>query len=111
MIRKNENGIDYSNKLLKVLAGIFIGFLVGTVTMLFLAPKSGKDTMADIMSKGADLRDQTNDRMEDTMTHVRSKVNQFAQDSRGMINDFRPNDREFILEQFGHKLETEKGEN
>ena len=110
MRRKNDEGEDHSGKPLKVLAGILIGFLVGAVTMLFLAPKSGKDTRVDIQYIGNELRDQTTDQMEDTMTHVRSKVNKFAQDSRGMLNDLIPNDQELILEQFGQRLETENDE-
>ncbi|MCB2160737.1 YtxH domain-containing protein [bacterium] len=110
MKRKNEEGKEYSSKPLKVLAGILIGFLVGAVTMLFLAPKSGKDTRVDIQTKGNELRDQTTDMVEDTVTHVRSKMNKFAQDSREMMNDFRPNGQEFTLEQFGYRSEAAKNE-
>lgn len=110
MIRKNEEGKDHSSKRLKVLAGILIGFLVGAVTMLFLAPKSGKETRVGLQNKGTKLRDQTTDKMEDTMMHMRSKANKFAQDGRDMMNDLRPNGQEIILEQFNDRSEAAKNE-
>jgi len=102
MIKENEEGKEHSKNPLKVLAGILIGFLAGAVTMLFLAPKSGKDTRVELQNKGTELRDQTNEMMEDTMTQVRSNVNKFAQDSREKINEFRLDGQEVVLEQFEH---------
>lgn len=109
MIKENEDSKDHSG-LLWVLGGFFIGFLVGAVTMLFLAPKSGKDTRVDIQTKGTELRDQTTDMVEDTMIYVRSKVNKFAQDGRELMNDFKPNGQEMILEEFDPRSETAKSE-
>lgn len=103
LIKENEVYKYHSKNSLKVMAGILIGFLAGAVTMLLLAPKSGSDTRVDIQNKGSELRDQTTDKMEDTMGQVRSNVNKIVQDSRKKINEFRLDGDEVVLEQFDHK--------
>jgi gas vesicle protein len=110
MIEENEEYKNHSKPPLKVLAGIFTGFLAGTVTMLLLAPKSGKDTRVDIQNKGIELRDQTTDMMEDTIVQVRSNVNKIVQDSREKINEFRLDGEEVVLEQFDHNSKAAQAE-
>jgi gas vesicle protein len=55
-----------------VLVGMLVGGLAGAVTMLLLAPQSGKDTRKQIQQKGIELRDRTNEIVEDTLTQVRT---------------------------------------
>jgi len=72
----NENN-EYrylANSILGVLAGILIGGLAGAVTMLLLAPQSGKDTRRQIKEKSIELRDRTSEMMEDTMAQVRTNT-------------------------------------
>jgi len=52
-----------------------ISWLAGAVTMLLLAPQSGKDTRKQIQEKSRELRDRTTELMEDTMAQVRTKAN------------------------------------
>jgi gas vesicle protein len=54
------------------LAGVVIGGLAGAVTMLLLAPQSGKRTRKQIRHKGLELRDQATDSIEDAMAQARS---------------------------------------
>jgi gas vesicle protein len=63
---------------LVVLAGILIGGLAGAVTMLLLAPQSGRDTRRQIRGKSIELRDRTSEMMDDTMTQVRTNTNKVA---------------------------------
>jgi gas vesicle protein len=58
------------NNALGVLGGMLIGALVGAVAMLFLAPRSGKETRTQIQKKGVELRDRTNEMMEDTLAQI-----------------------------------------
>ena len=77
---KNENQ-EYrhlAKSVLGVLAGILIGGLVGAVTMLLLAPQSGKDTRRQIREKSIELRDRTSEMMEDTMAQVRTNTNKLT---------------------------------
>jgi gas vesicle protein len=52
-----------------------IGALAGAVTMLLLAPQSGKDTRKQLQEKSIELRNRTTEMMEDTMAQVRTKAN------------------------------------
>jgi gas vesicle protein len=67
MIHENQKYKYQANNILVVLAGILIGGLAGAVTMLLLAPQSGKDTRRQIRGKSIELRDRTSEMMEDTM--------------------------------------------
>ena len=64
-----------TNNALGVLGGLLIGALVGALAMLLLAPRSGKDTRTEIQKKGIELRDRTNEMMEDALVQVRSNPN------------------------------------
>jgi gas vesicle protein len=55
-----------------VVVGMLIGGLAGALTMLLLAPQSGADTRKLIQKKGVELRDRTNEIVEDTLEQVRA---------------------------------------
>jgi len=57
---------------------MLIGGLAGAVTMLLLAPQSGKDTRKQIQEKSIELRDRTTKVMEDTIAQVRTKANKIT---------------------------------
>ena len=78
MIHENQEYRYPTNNTFGVLAGMLIGALAGAVTMLFLAPQSGKDTRRQIQEKGIELRDRTTEVVQDTKTQVRSKANQIT---------------------------------
>jgi len=75
---ENQEYRYFANSILGVLAGILIGGLAGAVTMLLLAPQSGKDTRRQIREKSIELRDRTSEMMEDTMAQVRTNTNKLA---------------------------------
>jgi gas vesicle protein len=54
--------------------GVLVGGLAGAVTMLLLAPQSGKDTRMQIKEKSIELRDRTNEIVEDTLAQVRTSA-------------------------------------
>lgn len=78
------NEIQYPrNNLTGILVGVLVGGLAGAVTMLLLAPQSGKDTRTQIREKSIELRDRTNEIVEDTLAQVRTtaqKVQMSAKD-------------------------------
>jgi gas vesicle protein len=75
MIYENQDYKYPTNNTLNILLGVLIGSLAGAVTMLLLAPQSGKDTRRHIQKNGLELRDRTNDMVEDTMAQVRLNPN------------------------------------
>jgi gas vesicle protein len=67
MVKENKDPEYHNTSILDVLAGLLIGSLAGAVTMLLLAPQSGKETRLRIQEKGIELRDRTTEIVEDTM--------------------------------------------
>ena len=68
--------------LVGLLIGLLIGGLAGAVTMLFLAPQSGKETRAKMQQLGYELRAQTGEAMDDAVAQVRVKAGQITHDVR-----------------------------
>jgi gas vesicle protein len=75
MIHEKQEYVYPTNNTLGVLGGMLIGALAGAVTMLLLAPQSGKDTRRQIQEKSIELRDRTTEMVEDTLAQVRTNVN------------------------------------
>lgn len=75
MIHENQEYRYPTNNIAGVLVGMLIGGLAGAVTMLLLAPQSGKDTRKQIQEKSIELRDRTTEIVEDAVAQVRTKAN------------------------------------
>ena len=87
MIHENQEYRYPTNNVAGVLTGMVIGGLAGAVTMLLLAPQSGKDTRKQIQDKSIELRDRTTELVEDTMAQVRTKANKLAVDLKDRGQD------------------------
>ena len=96
MINENQEYKYHANPL-NVVVGMLIGGLAGAVTMLLLAPQSGKDTRAQIQEKGLELRDRTNEIVEDTLAQVRLNVNKIVLDGREKIKELKILFDQFIV--------------
>jgi gas vesicle protein len=57
-----------------VFTGLLIGSVVGAVTMLLFAPRSGQETRAEIRDKAIELRDRTSETVKDTVSQAKSKA-------------------------------------
>lgn len=79
MIHENQEYEYPTNNILGVLVGALIGALAGAVTMLLLAPQSGKDTRKQIQEKSIELRDRTTEIVEDAVAQVRTKANKLTE--------------------------------
>ena len=66
MLNENQQPVIVYRKsnALGVLVGMLIGGLTGAVTMLLMAPQSGKETRRQIQEKGIELRDRTTEIVE-----------------------------------------------
>jgi gas vesicle protein len=99
LIHENQEYRYPTNNILGVLTGILIGGLAGAVTMLLLAPQSGKDTRKQIQEKGVELRDRTTELVEDTMAQVRTKANK-------LTADLKDRSQEIAVTQLDHVSEA-----
>jgi gas vesicle protein len=105
MINENQEYKYHANPL-NVVVGMLIGGVAGAVTMLLLAPRSGKDTRMQIQEKGIELRDRTNEIVEDTIAQVRSSVNNLTQDGREKFKELKQQGQELAVEQLDHVTEA-----
>jgi gas vesicle protein len=78
---------------------MLIGGLAGAVTMLLLAPQSGKDTRKQIQDQSIKLRDRTTELVEDTMAQVRTKANK-------LTGDLKDRGQEIAVAQLDHVSEA-----
>lgn len=99
MIHENQEYKYHTNNTAGVLVGMLIGGLAGAVTMLLLAPQSGKDTRLQIQKKGIELRDRTTELVEDAVAQVRTKANQITMDVKNY-------GQEMAVEQLEHVSEA-----
>ncbi len=99
MIHENQEYVYPGTNVLGVLVGMLIGGLAGALTMLLLAPQSGKDTRMQIQKKGIELRDRTTEIVEDSMAQVRTKANKITME----VKNYGP---ELAAEQLDHVSEA-----
>lgn len=92
----------------RLLVGLLIGGLIGAVTMLLLAPKSGKDTRMQIKEKSLQLYDQTSNIVIDSIAQVRSNLNDLSSDGRDKIKDLKQHGQKLAIEQLDHLSEATK---
>ncbi len=75
--QRSEEGFNASG-----LIGFFVGFLsgglIGALVMLLLAPRTGKQTRSQIQKKGAKLRRQATEGMEDVVTGAGDMAHQIT---------------------------------
>ena len=91
-----------------VLVSMLIGSLAGAVTMLLLAPQSGKDTRIQIREKGIELRDRATDMVEDTMTQVRSNTNKITVSGREKARELLQQGQSLVVDQLDNVAEAAK---
>lgn len=89
----------YHNNIAGVLAGLLIGGLAGAVTMLLMAPQSGKETRMQIQEKSIELRDRTSEMMEDALTQLRLESNKFTVDGRQKAKELLQQGQALVAEQ------------
>ena len=106
MIHENQEYRNPTNNILNVLIGMLVGGLAGAVTMLLLAPQSGKATRVQLQKKGIELRDRTTEMVDDTMAQVRTEANKMAVSGREKIKELTQHGQEIAIEQLEHVSEA-----
>jgi gas vesicle protein len=84
----------------RFVAGMFLGGLAGAVTLLLLAPQSGKDTRKLIQTKTIELRDKTTATVESVSGQVSSKAGEIKNSVSGKVMEFTQQGKELLARQF-----------
>ena len=108
MINENQEYRNPFNSTLNVLFGMLVGGLAGAVTMLLLAPQSGRETRIQIQKKGIELRDQTSKIVGDTMSQVRSSANRVTIGGQKKAEELLQQGQALVVEQLEHVSEAAK---
>ncbi len=110
LARQGENTLVNQNRDLRyrdnsmpgVLLGVLIGSLAGALTMLLLAPQSGRDTRAQIQEKGARLRDSATGTMQDAVGQIRLSRTKIAMGGRRSPQDFLHHGQVLVARRLDH---------
>lgn len=92
----------HSKNALSVFIGLLVGGLAGAVTMLLLAPQSGRDTRIQIQKKGIELRDRTTEIVEDTLAQVRSSRDKLTISGREKLAEIKQQGQALVAGQLEH---------
>lgn len=90
---------SHKNNFFTVVAGIVVGSLAGAVTMLLLAPKSGKETRDQILEKGIELRDRATELVEESVNQVRSTTDRLSLSGRQKAKELIEQGQALVVEQ------------
>jgi gas vesicle protein len=108
MINKNQEPETHNNSILGVLVGMLIGSLAGAVTMLLLAPQSGKRTRMQIQEKSVELRDQAIGMVEDGVAQVRLDANKVVRNGRRKASHLLRQGQSLVADQLEYVSDTVK---
>jgi gas vesicle protein len=99
MNNENQEPQYHNNNFLSVLFSLLIGSLAGAVTMLLLAPQSGKETRTQIQEKGIELRDLTTEMVEDAMSQMRLDRNRLTMSGRKKAQELIQQGQTLVVDQ------------
>jgi len=107
MVNKNQE-IAYHTNIFGILAGTVIGALAGAVTMLLLAPQSGKRTRIQIQEKSVELRDRATEMAEGAVAQLRLDGNKIARDGRRKANELLHQGQGLVADQLEYVTDAVK---
>ena len=99
MNNENQEPQYHNNNFLSVLFSLLIGSLAGAVTMLLLAPQSGKETRIQIQEKGIELRDLTTEMVGDAMSQMRLDRNRLTMSGRKKAQELIQQGQTLVVDQ------------
>ena len=102
----NQEYMHSKSNAVSVVVAILVGGLAGAMTMLFLAPQSGRVLRRQIKKKGVELRKRSTQLAEDAMEQMNSKSKKLTKGGRKTIKDFKKKSKEFAVEQLDHVSEV-----
>lgn len=106
MFKENQKNHNHNNNVSGVAAGLFVGSLIGAVTMLFLAPQSGKRTRAQVQQKSLELRDQAVELVEDTIMQAKLEGKKLTRTAQREAKKIMHQGQETVAEQLANVSEA-----
>lgn len=106
MVDQNSESEYHNNNILGVMIGVLVGGLVGALTMLLLAPQSGKNTRLQIQQKAIQLRNRTTGMMDEALAEVRSDRDKIVIGGQAKIKELAQHGREIAVEQLDRLSEA-----
>jgi len=103
-MNENQEPKLHSNYMFSVVVGMLFGSLAGALTMLLLAPRSGKDTRIQLREKSIELRDRATGIVEDAVDQVRSNTKKIAMDGREKAQELLQQDEALVIEQLDNQI-------
>ena len=94
-----EEQVHGTHGMRNVLFSLLFGGLVGAVTMLLLAPQSGKRTRAEIQLKTTQLRNRTTKNVNKAIAQVRSGTNRITTEVREKAGELKQLGQDKLVEQ------------
>ena len=91
-----------SNGAKGLLFGLVFGSIAGAVSMLFLAPQSGKKTRVEVQQGVAQLRDRTTEAVKDRVDQVKSRTDQIKTDLKSKATDLEHKGKDLLAKQLGN---------
>jgi gas vesicle protein len=91
-VERGGNGIS-------LVAGLFIGSLIGAGAALLFAPQSGMKTRAELQKGAVALRDRTTKTVNDTVTQVKSRANQIKADVQIRAGELQHRGQDILAKQ------------
>ena len=107
MIHENQEP-EYHNNILGIIAGILVGSLAGALTMLLLAPQSGKRTRMQIQEKSIELRDRATGMVENAMAQVRLDGKKITRNGQRKAKELLHQGQSLVIEQLEHVSDAAK---
>jgi len=102
MNNENQEPEYRNNNILSVLAGMLVGALAGAVTMLLLAPQSGKRTRMQIQEKSIELRDRATGMVENAVAQARLDGKKITRDGQRKAKELLHQGQSLVIEQLEH---------
>ena len=69
--------------------GFLVGGLIGAVSMLLLAPQSGRETREAVQAGASDLKDRATDQVQGVVSQAKSRAQQAASSARDKAMDLQ----------------------
>jgi gas vesicle protein len=102
MAKTETNG----SKVGSLFSGILIGGAIGAVTALLMAPQSGQKTRQLIQDKSMEIRDKTNETIDETLARaeraladVQNRVNEVSGQAKKRVDEFSHRGQKELEEQ------------
>jgi gas vesicle protein len=94
-----------------ILGGFLVGSVIGVATALLFAPRSGEETRAEIRDKAIELRERTNETVNQTVSQAKTKAAELKDTVREKAEEIKQRSKYTVnrqLDQVSEAAETGK---